>query len=255
MSAFNKLRRSVACLSPYKELTSSANIASSRALSRNDKDATAHGRAECDSMRVLMPDLVTVFLIRHGTTARVGKGLTGWLPGHSLDENGRKQADELASRLANAPFTAIYSSPLERACETAAPLARRLGLEVRIREEFGEVRFGDWQGKDFIEIERDPRWSPFNSYRSFTRAPGGEMMLQTQARMVRGLLDLVEAHANETVAVFSHADAIKSALMHFLGIPLDFHIRLEILPASVSVIEFFPELPLVKVVNATDFSA
>ena len=202
-----------------------------------------------------MPGRVTVFLLRHGTTARVGKGLTGWLPGHSLDDNGRAQADDLASRLAAAPLTAIYSSPLERASETAAPLARRFGLEIRIREDFGEVRFGDWQGKDFIEIEQDPRWSPFNSYRSFTRAPGGEMMLETQARMVRGLLNLAESHSNETVAVFSHADAIKSALMHFLGIPLDFHTRLEILPASVSVVDLFPELPLVRVVNATDFIA
>lgn len=201
-----------------------------------------------------MPERVTVLLIRHGTTPRVGKGLTGWLPGHSLDENGRKQADHLSGRLAAVPLTAIYSSPLERAAETAAPLARRLGLEVQIREEFGEVHFGDWQGKDFGEIERDSRWSPFNSYRSFTRPPGGEMMLETQARMVRGLLNLLEAHENEIVAVFSHADAIKSALMHFLGIPLDFHTRLEILPASISVVDFFPELPLVRVVNSTDFN-
>jgi broad specificity phosphatase PhoE len=202
-----------------------------------------------------MPGRVTVLLIRHGSTPRVGKGLTGWLPGHSLDENGQKQANDLASRLAAAPLAAIYSSPLERAAETAAPLARRLGLEVRTREDFGEVRFGEWQGKDFSEIERDFRWTPFNSYRSFTRAPGGELMLETQARMVRGLLNLVDSHADEMVAVFSHADAIKSALMHFLGIPLDFHIRLEILPASVSVLDLFPEFPLVRVVNSTDFSA
>jgi probable phosphoglycerate mutase len=197
---------------------------------------------------------VTVFLIRHGMTSRVGKGLTGWLPGYSLDEKGRSQADDLASRLAASGLTAIYSSPLERAVETATPLARRLGLEVRLNDDFGEVRYGEWQGKDFSEIERDSRWNPFNSYRSFTRAPGGETMLEAQARMVRGLLDLLEAHANETIAVFSHADVIKSALMHFLGIPLDFHTRLEILPASVSVVDLYPVIPLVRVVNATNFS-
>ena len=202
-----------------------------------------------------MPGRVTALLIRHGTTARVGKGLTGWLPGHSLDEKGRKQADDLAARLATAPLSAIYSSPLERAAETAAPLARRLGLEVQTREDFGEVRFGEWQGRDFSEIERDSRWNPFNSYRSFTRAPGGELMLETQARMVRGLLNLVDTHTNEMVAVFSHADAIKGALMHFLGIPLDFHVRLEIVPASVSVLDLFPELPLVRVINSTHFNA
>ena len=201
-----------------------------------------------------MPARVTVFLIRHGMTSRVGKGLTGWLPGHSLDETGRRQADDLASRLAAAPLSAIYSSPLERAVETAAPLARRLGLEVQLREDFGEVRFGDWQGKDFGEIKQDSRWNLFNSYRSFTRAPQGELMLETQARMLRGLLNVVETHTDQTVAVFSHADAIKSALMHFLGMPLDFHHRLEILPASISILDFYPELPLIKVVNSTDYT-
>jgi len=202
-----------------------------------------------------MTGRVTVFLIRHGMTSRVGKGLTGWLPGHSLDETGRRQADDLASRLAAAPLSAIYSSPLERAVETAAPLARRLGLEVQLREDFGEVRFGDWQGKDFGEIKQDSRWNLFNSYRSFTRAPQGELMLETQARMLRGLLNVVETHTDQTVAVFSHADAIKSALMHFLGMPLDFHHRLEILPASISILDFYPELPLIKVVNSTDYTA
>jgi probable phosphoglycerate mutase len=188
-------------------------------------------------------------------TSRVGKGLTGWLPGHSLDETGRRQADDLASRLAAAPLSAIYSSPLERAVETAAPLARRLGLEVQLREDFGEVRFGEWQGKDFGEIKQDSRWNLFNSYRSFTRAPQGELMLETQARMVRGLLNVVETHTDQTIAVFSHADAIKSALMHFLGMPLDFHHRLEILPAYISILDFYPELPLIKVVNSTDYTA
>jgi probable phosphoglycerate mutase len=202
-----------------------------------------------------MPGRVTVFLIRHGTTPRVGKGLTGWLPGHSLDENGKKQAEDLACRLEAAPLAAIYSSPLERALETAAPLARRLKLDIRTREDLGEVRFGAWQGMDFTEIGKDPRWAPFNSYRSFTRAPDGEMMLETQSRMIRGLLNIAESHADETVAVFSHADAIKSALMHFLGIPLDFHMRLEIAPASVSIVDLFAEIPVVRMVNAAHFSA
>jgi broad specificity phosphatase PhoE len=202
-----------------------------------------------------MPGRVTIFLIRHGTTPRVGKGLTGWLPGHSLDDNGRKQAEDLAAGLYGSELAAIYSSPLERTLETAAPLAERLKLEIQTREDLGEVRFGAWQGMDFPEIERDARWAPFNSYRSFTRAPAGEMMLETQARMVRALLSIAESHANQTVAVFSHADAIKSALMHFLGVPLDFHMRLEIAPASVSTVDLFAEIPIVRTINATHFIA
>jgi probable phosphoglycerate mutase len=192
---------------------------------------------------------VRLLLIRHGTNPKVGKGLTGWLPGVSLDENGRRQANQLAERLAPLAIAAIYSSPLERAVETASPLARRKGLEILTEPAFGEMNFGDWQGQDFPEIERDPRWRLFNAFRSGTRAPGGESMLETQARMTGALLALAPKHAGETVAVFSHGDAIKSAVAWMLGIPLDFHLRFEILPASVTTIDLSPELPIVRSVN------
>jgi probable phosphoglycerate mutase len=197
---------------------------------------------------------VTILMIRHATTPKVGKGLTGWLPGISLDENGRNQAERLAVRLRKAPIASIYSSPLERTVETALPLARDKGLEIIRKAEFGEVHFGTWQGKDFPEIEQDSRWPLFNEYRSGTRAPEGELMLETQARMVRGLLELAPKHENETVAVFSHADAIKSAVAHFLGIPLDFHNRLEILPVSITTVELFRNQPLVRSVNVMNIT-
>ncbi len=126
-----------------------------------------------------------LLLIRHGTNPKVGKGLTGWLPGVSLDENGRRQAEGLAQRMADLPVAAIYSSPLERARETAEPLARQKGLEIVIEPAFGEVNFGDWQGHDFPELEHDPLWRRFNVFRSGTQAPGGESMLETQARITR----------------------------------------------------------------------
>jgi len=198
----------------------------------------------------VMSQSTTILLIRHGSNPKVGIGLTGWLPGVSLDEKGRQQAERLAAELADAPLTAVYSSPLERAMETAAPLARRKKLEVSPDPAFGEVRFGEWQGKDFAEIGRDAEWQKFNDFRSGTRAPGGELMLETQARMVAGLLNISARHRGETVAIFSHADAIKSVLCWLLGIPLDFHLRLEILPASVSTIVLSDEgVPRVISIN------
>jgi probable phosphomutase (TIGR03848 family) len=191
----------------------------------------------------------TVLLIRHATTAKVGKALTGWLSGVSLDENGREQALRLAERLSGFPVAAIYSSPLERAVETAQPLARARSLEIVPCPDFGEINFGTWQGKLLEEIEDDVLWQRFNSYRSMARAPGGELMLETQTRMIRGLEQVCARHPGETVAIFSHADAIKSAVMHILGIPLDFHFRLEILPASVSVLELYSEVARVKCLN------
>lgn len=195
----------------------------------------------------------TVLLIRHGTNPKVGKGLTGWLPGVSLDANGRRQAEQLAVSLAPLPIAAIYSSPLERALETARPLAREKGLRIIEEPAFGEVNFGDWQGRDFPELEHDPRWRLFNTFRSGTRAPGGESMLETQARVASALFALGPRHAGKTVAVFSHADAIKSAIACMLGIPLDFHLRLEILPASVTTVDLFEEMPLVRSVNVCLF--
>jgi probable phosphoglycerate mutase len=192
----------------------------------------------------------TVLLIRHGTNPKVGKGLTGWLPGVSLDENGRRQAQSLAAALADLPLTAIYSSPIERTMETAAPLALQKGLDIIPEPRFGEVHFGDWQGKNYSDIENDPIWLSFNNFRSGTRAPGGELMLETQARMVAGLLDIAGKYSGETVAIFSHADAIKSSLCWMLGIPIDFHRRLEILPASVSTVVLSDlYVPLVRTVN------
>jgi probable phosphomutase (TIGR03848 family) len=199
----------------------------------------------------MMNPPATILLIRHGTNPKVGKGLTGWLPGVSLNDEGRFQANRVAAKLSKLPVAAIYSSPLERAVETAEPLARAKNLEISLNPDFGEVHFGDWQGKDFAEIEVNPLWRRFNSFRSGTRAPHGESMLETQARMMRGLFALGEKHPGEVVAVFSHADAIKSALTYLLGIPLDFHLRLEILPASISTVDLFEDIPVVRSINVS----
>src|SRR5580704_13053113 len=113
-----------------------------------------------------MKSPATILLIRHGTNPKVGKGLTGWLPGVSLNDEGVQQANTLASELAHHPIVAVYSSPLERAMETARPLAVRRGVEIISEPAFGEVRFGDWQGRDYSEIENDPDWISFNNFRS-----------------------------------------------------------------------------------------
>ncbi len=176
------------------------------------------------------------YLIRHGDTDALGHTLTSWLEGVPINARGREQAERLAERLAAAGIRAIYSSPLERARMTAEPLARKLGLEIRECYEAGEFRFGDWTGRRICELEKDPLFDRFSRLRSTTRAPGGELLLETQARMVTALEALRERHPGEAVAVFSHGDPIRAALLHYLGMPIDFIGRLEIRPASVSVV-------------------
>ena len=99
--------------------------------------------------------MALIFLIRHGENeyTRTGK-LAGWTKGVSLNAAGQKQAQALAQRLKPVPIKHIYSSPLERARETAAPLAEARGLKVVIREGLGEVRYGQWTGQSLKRLAR-----------------------------------------------------------------------------------------------------
>lgn len=168
-----------------------------------------------------------------------------------LNEEGRAQAEGLAARLSSAPLRAVYSSPLERALETAAPLARALGLEVRVSGALNELDFGEWTGRTFSELEREPGWRRFNSFRSGTRIPGGELMAEAQARFVAEMGRLRERHAGEALALVSHADPIRAAVAHYAGIPLDLFLRVEVSPASVSVVEVGEYGPRIISVNDT----
>lgn len=193
--------------------------------------------------------MTTFLLIRHGLTDAVGKTITGRLPGVRLNEIGRKQADELYARLGRWKIDAIYSSPLERALETAAPTARRLKLDVTRSELLSEVDFGEWSGKSLDELGQLQAWKLYNTFRSSTRAPGGEMMLEVQARMVEQLNRCAREHPDKTLALFSHADAIRAALVHFLGMPIDLLHRIEVRPASINVVRLAEWGPQVLLVN------
>ena len=181
--------------------------------------------------------MTTLLLVRHALCDPVGKAVAGRAPGVLLNETGRAQAERLSERLAGLPIEALYSSPLERARETARPIAERLGLEVRLAPELLELDFGEWTGLTFEEVRASAAWQQFNSFRSCTRIPGGELMLEVQARAVAALERLRERHAGWVVAV-SHGDVIRAAIAHYVGIPLDLVQRLEVGPASVSALSF-----------------
>ena len=190
-----------------------------------------------------------IFLIRHATNDLVGKVIPGWMPGLHLNAEGREQADRLARGLRGQGITRVFSSPLERAMETAAPLAGVCGISVEVRERLGELPPGEFSGRTLEDLETDPRWRQFNQFRGITRAPGGELMLETQARIVAEVLCLREEHPRESVAAVSHADPIRAALSYFLGMPLDLYSRIEISPASVSVVRLEEWGPQVLAMN------
>jgi probable phosphoglycerate mutase len=179
---------------------------------------------------------VLAYLIRHAVTDWVGHGLSGRRRGVPLSARGREEAESLGARLARVSLAAVYSSPLERAMETAAYVAAPQGLPPIPREELVEVDFGEWTGRTFEELDGDPRWRDFNLHRATTRAPGGEGMADVQRRVVDELERYAHRHRGRAVAVVSHADVIRAAILHHLGMPLDHGLRIEIEPAAVSTI-------------------
>lgn len=180
--------------------------------------------------------MTTFLLIRHASHDQPSDLLVGRTPGVHLSEVGRRQAQGLAERLAALAVAALYTSPLERAVQTAETLAAAWGLGVQCSEAFAELDFGEWSGQRFDDLAADERWERWNSFRSGAPLPGGGLMLQVQARAVAGLVDLHSRHRDQMVAVVSHSDVIKAIVAHYLGVPLDLFQRIEISPASLSVL-------------------
>jgi probable phosphoglycerate mutase len=184
--------------------------------------------------------LTTFLLVRHASGDHVGRRLAGRAPGAPLNDAGRAEASRLAGWLAPVPLAAVYSSPLERARDTAAPIAAAHGLGVTEDPAFTELDFGDWTGRSMASLAGDPHWDRFNQFRSTTRPPRGELMLEAQARAVAALAALAARHDGATVAVVSHADVLRSVIAHFAGAPLDLFLRYVIDPASVSTLALHP---------------
>jgi probable phosphomutase (TIGR03848 family) len=195
--------------------------------------------------------MATYLLIRHALCDPVGRSIAGRTPGITLNPVGRRQAEALASRLAELPIAAVYSSPLERAVETARPIAERKELPVQQLEGLNEIDFGEWTGRTLAELSPVPEWQSFNRYRSVSRIPGGETMLEVLTRTLKEFDRLQELHPDGAlVALVSHADVLRSAIAHFLGMPLDLLLRLELGPASVSIVELQGHGPRLLLLNS-----
>lgn len=196
--------------------------------------------------------MTTFLLIRHALCDPVGKAIAGRTPGVHLNKPGQAQAEALAARLGSLPISAIYSSPLERALETAEPLARRLRLAVSPLAGLNEVDFGDWTGLTLAALAEVPEWHDFNTHRSRTRIPHGEIMSEVVARASEELDRLRGQHDSDLVAVVSHGDVLRGLLSHMLGMPSDFLHRLEVEPASVSVLSYDGGVPRLLLMNSTE---
>jgi probable phosphoglycerate mutase len=176
-----------------------------------------------------------LFLIRHAMTPVTGVKLAGWSP-VPLSQEGVRQAGAMAQRFASIQLDAIYSSPVERAVQTAKPLAAVKKMRLRIRPGLGEVRYGDWEGRPLKQLAKTQHWRDVIAHPSEGRFPGGEALRETSARVVAATAEVAAAHPNGAAAIVSHADGIKMILAHYAGIHLDLYARLAIGPASVSAV-------------------
>jgi probable phosphoglycerate mutase len=183
-----------------------------------------------------------LLLIRHAENDYVKKGLlAGRMPEVHLNEKGQAQAQALAQilarSLAKAKMQTVYSSPLERALETAEPLARALSVPVTKREGLLETDYGEWQGIALKVLRRTKAWKLLQGVPSLFRFPGGESFADSQRRICRELEDLTAMHGPKDVVVaVTHADPIKLAVAYYLGMPLDCFQRLVVAPASVTTL-------------------
>ncbi|NLE00077.1 MAG: histidine phosphatase family protein [Fibrobacter sp.] len=192
----------------------------------------------------------TLYLIRHGSIDYKDR-VPGWLQGISLSDYGRVQARWIADYLRNSDIVAIYSSPLERAVQTAAPLAAQCQLSVNIIPDLTEIDFGEWQGRSFDELESHVQWKQFHSFRNGTLIPDGELMVEVQRRMVCCVEKICKEHAGQAVALVSHNDPIKSLLAFYAGVSLDLFHRIAVDTGSVSELSIENNQYLIKKVNIT----
>lgn len=191
-------------------------------------------------------------LVRHGQTPTTGKVLPGRARGLHLSDRGRAQAQAVADRLGRRRVDAVYASPLERARETAAPIAGALGTKVVVERGLLELDIGEWTGMALKDARRDKGWKVVQQHPSGFRFPGGESFVEMQTRMVTTLGRLRAAHPGGTVVAVSHADPIKAAAIDAMGAHLDFFQRIVISPCSVTAIAYGELAPMVLTLNSTN---
>jgi len=198
------------------------------------------------------PSPTLVLLVRHGQTPTTGKLLPGRAPGLHLADAGVQQAQRAAERIASlAKVDAIYASPLERARETAAPIAAARGMKVAIDKGLLECDFGDWTGAELKNLMKLPEWGTVQRAPSTFTFPNGESFTAMQNRIVGAIDRLRAKHQGGTIVCVSHADPIKAAVAHAMGTHIDLFQRIVISTCSITAIAYGAGAPVVLTVNST----
>ena len=189
----------------------------------------------------MTPTPCDLLLVRHGVTDWNEEGrLLGRTP-VPLNERGRAQAQAVAQALAGLPLSALLASPQRRTQETAEAIARASGLAVTTEPGLDEVWLGRWVGKKPADIQNDPDFERYLSdvTHSCDAIEAAEAVQRRVVSVAEGLRGRGEKERSASVLV-SHADPLRLLLAHYLSLPLAWHRRLRIDPASVSLLRFTP---------------
>ncbi len=183
-----------------------------------------------------------LFLVRHGETMANREYRYIGVTDEPLNSLGQTQAIQLAEALSVLPVAVVYSSPLQRAFDTALPVAARHKLEVQRIDSLRECDFGAWEGLSRAEVIAR---SPEDALRLreweqdlIIAPPGGESFEQLQQRICTAVELLSQAHPDQAIVLVSHAGPIKVLLSAALGAPLSSAFRIFLDPATISVVDW-----------------
>jgi probable phosphoglycerate mutase len=160
-----------------------------------------------------------VVIIRHGQSQGNAEGRFGGHTDTPLSPRGRRQAEATAKALATERFSAIYSSDLPRAIETASPLAQLTGVKLITTDALRERSVGVMEGLTFEEAaEQHPEQYQALLRRDFEHVlVGGESYRQTLDRSSRQLDEAIELHKGGRIALFAHTGTICILILHLMG--------------------------------------
>ncbi len=193
--------------------------------------------------------MTTVVLIRHGrSTANADGVLAGRAEGVELDDVGREQATQLGVLLANANIAATYRSPSLRCQQTAALLGQP---DAKVLHDLDECDYGAWTNRKLMDLASEPLWGTIQKEPSAVTFPEGESMVDMRTRAVAAIRAIQGRHEQgDVVVVVSHGDVIKAILSDALAQDFDDFQRLNVAPASVSIVAYPHERPFVVCINA-----
>ena len=156
-------------------------------------------------------------------------------------------AEAFAEHHAHIPWRALYVSPLRRAQQTVAPLAKRLGMTPQIVPALAELNYGSWDGRTAASLDREPEYPAWHADPAANAPPGGETGAAVAQRAMAALTQLRAEHSQGPILVVSHKATLRLLLCALLGIPLaDFRRRLAQPLGCVSQIDFLGTGPLLR---------